>query len=902
MRNSNKAVERETPLNRALRVAAGNSFYYAACVALLAVAAALRFYDLAGPDVHYDEAVDAIQARGSLSEIIEQLRCCNTHPIVKSLLLGAAQLASVSEFSIRAPSALASVLTVGALVSLLPRVGIGRPAAFLAGLMAALSPPAILHAREARIYGVDALVAALMMIGLLAYLKNGKKTLLCVSLFLAPLTQYGLTLFAAAALAALAAAKAIACFAPQRIEGEANAVPPRAPHRGAGRRAVLGAVRFCRDMALPVVCFAAGSALTFALTLRYQLGQVERVTGYLTDFYYRSSEAASLPAFLLAQLWDMLNYHLAPVVLFAGLGGLCVVAVARFATRFRIHPIVLLFTFALAAAGAAAALSAYPLGGSRQSLYLGPVVFAAFAYALHAVAVRFPARARIAWSVLLAVVITVAGAVDLAERHPYDASRGIERVFAALDAAPEEDAVFVTERLGSVARFYQGERAEDYSVGDCSWASVDECFADLRSRTGRVGGSGRMWMVLQDNHIVAQLHGWLDQAGAERVAANSLDVNLYLISDRESAFGAGAAVPQSIPSGEPAARGVFDVYVDGGRLAYVKEQCRQADTEAPFFLILVPERVSDLPEASAADGFEQFDFEFFSRGRAVDGKCIASVSLPEYAVAGVRTGQRTREEGELWDTAFPLDPAPYRAAYAEAASQEPDVRAQFDLHLDRAKRTLTFTRTPCAPSDVENPFFLHVTPERAEDLPEAWRSSGFDNLGFDFRMRGGVFDDKCAAQVPLPSYAIAGVRAGQYARGEGELWAAALPFDPARYRAAFENPATREPDVRAQFDLHLDREGRTLTFTRAPCFPSDIQARFFLHVTPERGGDLPWGRRIYGYDNLDFDFHTRGAAFDGKCAAQVPLPDYAVASIRTGQFQGGDEVWRTEFAVNLPAS
>lgn len=234
MLNSNKAVERETPLNRALRFASGNAFYYAACAVLIAVAAALRFHDLAGHDVHYDEAVDAVQAQGSLSEVIEQLRCCNRHPIVRPLLLGAAQLASVSEFSIRAPSALASVLTVGALVFLLPRVGIGKPAAFLAGLMAALSSEAIHHARDGRVYGIDALVAALMIIGLLAYLKSGKKALLCVSLLLAPLTQYGLTLFAAATLATLATAKAIGYFAPQRIVGGASAASPYVPHRGGG--------------------------------------------------------------------------------------------------------------------------------------------------------------------------------------------------------------------------------------------------------------------------------------------------------------------------------------------------------------------------------------------------------------------------------------------------------------------------------------------------------------------------------------------------------------------------------------------------------------------------------------------------------------------------------------------
>ena len=845
MLNSNKAIEREMHLNRVLRLAAGNSFYYAACAVLLAVAAALRFYDLAGHDVHYDEAVDALQARGSLPEIIERLRCCGVHPIARPLLLGAAQLASVSEFSVRAPSALASVLTVGALVILLPRVGVGKPVGFLAGLMAALSPPAILHAHDARVYGVDALLAALMIVGLLAYLKSGKKALLCVSLFLAPLTQYGLMLFAAATLATLAVAKAIAYFSPQRTEEEANVVRRTPP--GSGRRTALGAVRLSRNMAWPVACFLAGSALTYALTLRYHLSQLDRVTEYSRKFYYQNGDAASIPSFLLARIWDTLIYHLSPIVAFAGLGGLCAVAVARFVAGFRIHPIVLLFAFSLAAAGAAAVMNVYPLGNVRHSVYLGPVVFAAFAYALYAPAVRFPPRTRAAWVVSL-IAVAAAGVVDLVERN-------------------------LTTRTAELG-------------------SVDECIAELRSKTGRVNGSGRMWLVLQDSQPVLKLRGLLDQAGAERVAADSQRVNLYLIRDRESAFGDGSDALQSLQSGEPAARGVFDVYVDGGHLVYFKEPCRQTDTEAPFFLRLFPEQLGDLQEESMADGFEQLEFEFFRWGWGIDGKCIARVPLPEYAVASAATGQITREEGELWDAAFPFDPAPYRAAYAEAASREPDARARFDLHLDRARRTLTFTRTPCAPSDVENPFFLHVTPERTGDLPEDRRTSGDDNLDFDFRMRGVVFDGKCAAQVPLPEYAIAGVRTGQYARGEGELWDAALPFDPAPYRAAYAEAASREPDARARFDLHLDRARRTLTFTRSPCAPSDIENPFFLHVAPERARDLPEGRRASGYDNLDFDFRMRGVVFDGRCAAQVPLPAYAIVGVRTGQYARGEgELW-----------
>ena len=44
----------------------------------------------------------------------------------------------------------------------------------------------------------------------------------------------------------------------------------------------------------------------------------------------------------------------------------------------------------------------------------------------------------------------------------------------------------------------------------------------------------------------------------------------------------------SATSGEPAARGVFDIRVGAGSLIFVKEPCARADTEAVFFLHLIP--------------------------------------------------------------------------------------------------------------------------------------------------------------------------------------------------------------------------------------------------------------------------------------------------------------------------
>ena len=60
---------------------------------------------------------------------------------------------------------------------------------------------------------------------------------------------------------------------------------------------------------------------------------------------------------------------------------------------------------------------------------------------------------------------------------------------------------------------------------------------------------------------------------------------------------------------------------------------------------------------------------------------------------------------------------------------------------------------------------------------------------------------------------------------------------------------------------------------------------------------LPEERRQVGFDNLDFDFLLRGALFDGKCAARIPLPDYPVSAVRTGQFGPAGELWSAEAAL-----
>ena len=222
-------------------------------------------------------------------------------------------------------------------------------------------------------------------------------------------------------------------------------------------------------------------------------------------------------------------------------------------------------------------------------------------------------------------------------------------------------------------------------------------------------------------------------------------------------------------SGEPAAQSVYDLYLVDDALVYVKEPCTESDVASKFFLHVFPEWVGDLPADRRENGYENLDFNFLLRGVSLDGLCIARAPLPDRPSAAARTGQFD-ERGELWNATILLNADAIRAAYEAASSREPNAQSTFDLYINEADRTLTYVKEPCAASDADAPFFLHIRPERTSDLPERRRAVGFDNLDFDFRLRGAVFDGKCAALVSLPEYPIADLRTGQWVPAKGETW------------------------------------------------------------------------------------------------------------------------------------
>ena len=350
---------------------------------------------------------------------------------------------------------------------------------------------------------------------------------------------------------------------------------------------------------------------------------------------------------------------------------------------------------------------------------------------------------------------------------------------------------------------------------------------------------------------------------------------------------------EDVTAAEPAVRGPFDVYSDGRALTYVRDGCSREDTAHRFFVHAYAAGPDDLPEERRDAGYEALGFGFGSRGVRFGGTCMAQVVLPDYPLADVRTGQRHGDLPALWEASLPVGDASFPRGVSgwRDALGPPALSSAFEVHLEG--HTLTYVREGCADADTADRFFVRVLPEDAAALPADRRDAGYEWLSFSFAGRGQRYGGACLAAFRLPDYAILGVRTGQYGDA-GEVWAGAFPTDPEAWRARYEAASAIEPSLRAAFDVRA--EGRTLHYTREQCAEADTAARFFLHVTPLDANDLPEERREAGFANLDFAFGDRGLRYEGRCLASVPLPDYGIARLATGQFESGARLWEGEVA------
>ena len=160
----------------------------------------------------------------------------------------------------------------------------------------------------------------------------------------------------------------------------------------------------------------------------------------------------------------------------------------------------------------------------------------------------------------------------------------------------------------------------------------------------------------------------------------------------------------------------------------------------------------------------------------------------------------------------------------------------------------------------------------------------------------------CGVAWKLPSYDLAGIRTGQGFRDEG-AWEIEMTFGAEGrvhvvnkdFRTDYDAIASNDPIIRADFDVYLHEN--ELIYVKDPCRLTSGK-RVFLHLIPEDVNDLI-GPATKGFDETSFNFVRRAVKFDGKCMATIPLPDYAIAGIRTGQpANDGSIAWEAEFSVS----
>ena len=99
--------------------------------------------------------------------------------------------------------------------------------------------------------------------------------------------------------------------------------------------------------------------------------------------------------------------------------------------------------------------------------------------------------------------------------------------------------------------------------------------------------------------------------------------------------------------GDPVIREKFDVFLGENFLVYSRESCTPVDVSDRFFLHLIPADRDDLPDSRQQYEFDNLDFNFAQAGEISEGKCIAWVSLPDYPITRIRTGQYIPESGQV---------------------------------------------------------------------------------------------------------------------------------------------------------------------------------------------------------------------------------------------------------------
>ena len=228
-------------------------------------------------------------------------------------------------------------------------------------------------------------------------------------------------------------------------------------------------------------------------------------------------------------------------------------------------------------------------------------------------------------------------------------------------------------------------------------------------------------------------------------------------------------------SAEPAIESVFDVYIDGRSLTYVKDPCAEEDARGRFQLWAFPEHGGALWMDSERGGaeYESLNFDFRDYGAIFDGRCVIARTLPSYPMTHIEIGQWTPGEGGLWSARinFEAGVERYMRIASEMSARRPAIESGYDVYLEGD--ILAYVKDPCEEGDTAGRFFLSVTPANEGDLSDDSRERGLTHnaLNFDFDRYGVLSEGGCVIVRTLPDYPISRLETGQWIPGEGgRLW------------------------------------------------------------------------------------------------------------------------------------
>ncbi len=292
------------------------------------------------------------------------------------------------------------------------------------------------------------------------------------------------------------------------------------------------------------------------------------------------------------------------------------------------------------------------------------------------------------------------------------------------------------------------------------------------------------------------------------------------------------------------------------------------------------ERTGDSDGWTSIPAKKRRSFEYTPTVHDVGRRLRASVHYED------QFGNRVKAVTEPSEPVQPVQPVPAR---------ERILRSRYDVYL--RENRLTYENRSCRWVDEYGTRFpLRVYSRDSE-------SGTHERAALDFNWPRNAWQNNgvCVVERQLPDKDIVGIQTGQVDSRGNRLWEAEHWFEESRrwLDGHLSSATSGEPAARGVFDVYLGLGAESLIFVKAPCAHADTEAMFSLHLMPADQDDLPEERRRHGFDNLDFAFDAHGDRFDGKCLATVPLPEYGISEIRTGQYMpvdgGFHKIWEAEF-------